>query len=150
MINDFATAKETLNQFRETGIRLDLDDFGVGYSSLNYLQQLPIDCLKLDRSLISEIDQNLEQRRIVECVVRLGKVLGLCVIAEGIETVEQLQTVIDLGCDYGQGYLFAKPAPVDRVIEILIDELAGKGPMLDLVRTGAIVSRNKSDLCNVL
>ncbi len=100
------------HRLRDFGIRLMIDDFGTGYSSLSYLQRLPIDTLKVDRSFISRIHEEPESNRnIVEAIVSLAHKLGMSVVAEGIETPEQKAVLLEMGCDYGQGYLFARPMP---------------------------------------
>ncbi|WP_206603123.1 GGDEF/EAL domain-containing response regulator [Leptolyngbya ohadii] len=100
-----------LNQLRQIGVQLAIDDFGTGYSSLSYLHRLPIDTLKIDRSFISKIDQDGEQLAIVRTIITLAWNLGMEVIAEGIETPKQLAQLKALRCEYGQGFLFAKPSP---------------------------------------
>jgi diguanylate cyclase (GGDEF)-like protein/PAS domain S-box-containing protein len=116
-------AEETIrltHRLRDFGIRLMIDDFGTGYSSLSYLQRLPIDTLKIDRSFISRIHQQPESNRnIVEAIVSLAHKLGMSVVAEGIETPEQHAILLDMACDYGQGYLFAKPMPNTEVEEMM-------------------------------
>ena len=119
LIEDLTQAKLALQTLRQGGVRVALDDFGSGYSSLNYIHQFPIDCLKLDRSLISNINSSSNLSCIVECVVDLGKKLGLSIVAEGIETTDQSNAIRELGCDYGQGYLFAKPIPLAELIILL-------------------------------
>ncbi len=116
-------AEETIrltHRLRDFGIRLMIDDFGTGYSSLSYLQRLPIDTLKIDRSFISRIHQQPESNRnIVEAIVSLAHKLNMSVVAEGIETPEQHAILLDMACDYGQGFLFARPMPkadVDKMI----------------------------------
>ncbi len=108
-------AEETIrltHRLREFGIRLMIDDFGTGYSSLSYLQRLPIDTLKIDRSFISRIHQQPDSNRnIVEAIISLAHKLDMSVVAEGIETPEQHAILLDMACDYGQGYLFARPMP---------------------------------------
>jgi len=91
------------------GVKLSLDDFGTGYSSLSILQRLPFDTLKIDRSFVSEVGENGENSEILQTIISLAKNLKMRVIAEGIETIPQLNLLQNLGCDYGQGYLFAKP-----------------------------------------
>ncbi|MEM7784209.1 MAG: EAL domain-containing protein, partial [Planctomycetota bacterium] len=101
----------------------------VGYSSLNYLRQLPFDIIKLDRSLITEICECEKQRKIVEAVIMLGRSLGLLMVGEGIETEKQKLTVKEMGFDYGQGYLFAKPVPfVEAMSLIAADVLFSMAP----------------------
>lgn len=100
---------DSLLRLRSLGIHISLDDFGTGYSSLNYLQNLPIDTLKIDRSFINKLAANEEQGKIVETILMLGGNLGIDVVAEGIETEEQLKKLRMMHCRRGQGYYFAKP-----------------------------------------
>ncbi len=109
------TPARTLAALRELGVQVLLDDFGTGYSSLSYLRQFPVDVLKIDRSFIAELGERPEASAIVEAIVGMGHALGLDVLAEGIETEDQAREVARLGCDLGQGYLFAKPAPADAM-----------------------------------
>jgi len=108
-----------LRELKALGVRLSIDDFGTGYSSLCRLRQFPVDTLKIDRSFVSKMDQNRETQEIVRIIVTLAHNLGLGVVAEGIEDQQQLDMLRDLGCEFGQGYLFSKPASPD-VIERLI------------------------------
>ena len=98
-----------LNQLRELGIQLSIDDFGTGYSSLSYLHRFPVNNLKVDRSFISGMSLGDENLEIVRSITMLARNLGMEVIAEGIETKEQLAQLRALSCGYGQGYLFSKP-----------------------------------------
>jgi len=109
LMENAESAIETLKQLRQLGIQLAIDDFGTGYSSLSYLHRLPIDTLKIDRSFTSKIDFDGEQLAIVRTIITLAWNLGMEVIAEGIETSKQLAQLRALRCEYGQGYLFAKP-----------------------------------------
>ncbi|MEA5576485.1 putative bifunctional diguanylate cyclase/phosphodiesterase [Anabaena sp. UHCC 0451] len=99
-----------LQEFRAAGIQICIDDFGTGYSSLSYLRDLPIDILKIDRSFISRIEDE-KNLGIVTAIITLANTLGLDVIAEGVETISQMQLLRSLGCKYGQGYLFSKAMP---------------------------------------
>jgi EAL domain-containing protein (putative c-di-GMP-specific phosphodiesterase class I) len=107
-----------LQTLRDKGVSLQIDDFGTGYSSLSYLHQLPLDSLKIDRSFITQLGSGKEGQ-IVETIISLARSLGLSVVAEGIETKAQLAALQKLGCDYGQGFLFAKPMPVEGLEGLL-------------------------------
>lgn len=98
-----------LDQLANLGVKLSLDDFGTGYSSLGRLSNLPLDTLKIDRSFVHNLNLEPENSKIIQTMIELGHQLNLAVVAEGIETPDQLKMLRDLGCDYGQGYLFAKP-----------------------------------------
>ncbi len=112
-----------LRALREMGVRLVLDDFGTGYSSLSYLRNLPLDGIKLDRSFVTGLGVNDSNLPIVQAVVSLAHGLGIEVVAEGIETVEEAAALRDLGCDRGQGYVYSRPLPVAEVTRLL-----GGGP----------------------
>jgi diguanylate cyclase (GGDEF)-like protein len=111
---------ECLGQWKELGVRIAIDDFGTGYSSLSYLSRLPVDRLKLDRSLIHNLTTTRKDAAIVRSIIALGKDLGVSVIAEGVETEEQFRMLRDLGCLQVQGYLFARPAPPQDVQGLLM------------------------------
>jgi len=110
-----------LKQIKETGVQISIDDFGTGYSSLSYLHRFPIDLLKVDQSFVSAMESNSENGEIVRTVIALAKALKLKVVAEGIESIHQFHQLRILGCEYGQGYLFAKALPA-RDIENLLDD----------------------------
>jgi len=109
-----------LSELKALGVRLDIDDFGTGYSSLSRLQRFSVDTLKIDRSFISNMDQDLETHEIVRIIVMLAHNLGLRVAAEGVETQEQLDMVKHVGCELAQGYLFSKPADAATIEQLLI------------------------------
>ena len=102
-----------INRLRSLGIELSLDDFGTGYSSLSYLHRLPVNYLKVDRSFVSRMTESEENHEIVRTIIKLAQNLKMKVVAEGIETEEQLAQLKKLGCDHGQGYLFSKPLPAE-------------------------------------
>ena len=107
-----------LTRLRALGVRLVLDDFGTGYSSLSYLRHLPLDTIKIDRSFVAGVDQPAD-RSIVEAVVALAHGLGIGVVAEGIETSDQLKVLRTIGCDVGQGFLFAAALPPDEATRLI-------------------------------
>ncbi|MEO7241132.1 MAG: EAL domain-containing protein [Sphingomicrobium sp.] len=106
---------DTLTRFRIKGIGLAIDDFGTGYSSLSQLRQLPFTEVKIDRSFIADATRERDSRLIIQSIVDLAHALGLTATAEGVETVEQLRLVRDLGCDLVQGYLLSLPLPPDEL-----------------------------------
>jgi predicted signal transduction protein with EAL and GGDEF domain len=112
-------ARDTLQRLRAIGVRLAIDDFGTGYSSLAYLSTLPIDSLKIDRSFISALDKGAENVEIVRAVLTLGGALAKRVVAEGIETQQQLATLRRLGVPVGQGYLLSRPLRPEQVPALL-------------------------------
>ena len=100
-----------LDAFRAAGMQVALDDFGTGYSSLSYLRKFNIDFLKIDQSFVANLSPDGPDQALCEAVILLAHKLGLKVVAEGIETREQFELLTAAGCDYGQGYLFARPLP---------------------------------------
>ncbi len=110
-MSDAQATGVTLRALHELGVRVALDDFGTGYSSLAYLSQLPLDVIKIDRSFVAGLHDSPANLAIVRAVIGLAQALGIAVIAEGIEREDQLTALRDLGCDRGQGYLFARPQP---------------------------------------
>jgi diguanylate cyclase (GGDEF)-like protein len=119
-MEDVKATAATLRELKSLGVSLAIDDFGTGYSTLSYLKRYPVDTLKLDRSLIEEIGRDRGDTAIVRAVIAFAKTLNLQVIAEGIETSEQLVQLRALGCDLGQGYYFSRPLPGDAA-EALFD-----------------------------
>jgi len=108
-IRDPEAAAATLARLRDIGVRLALDDFGTGYASLGYLQQLPFDVIKLDRSFVAGLGTSTRTERIVDAVARIAHGLGARLVAEGVESAVQLARLRDIGCDEGQGYLLGRP-----------------------------------------
>jgi len=108
----------TLHRLRDMGVRLVLDDFGTGYSSLAYLKHLPLDTIKIDRTFVAGLDGEAD-RSIVEAVIALAHGLRISVVAEGIETEAQFEILREMGCDTGQGYLFARPLPEPDAARLL-------------------------------
>ncbi|MDF1761519.1 MAG: EAL domain-containing protein [Coxiellaceae bacterium] len=113
------TTEQALQHLHDFGIRIDIDDFGTGYSSLSHLKRLPIDGLKIDKGFVMDIPSDENDAAIIRAIISLAKGLDLDVIAEGVETEEQLQFLIDNGCNQGQGYYLSKPLSFDQAIELL-------------------------------
>jgi len=114
-------AIKIMNRLRILGVEMSLDDFGTGYSSLSYLHRLPVSYLKIDRSFINQMVENGENREIVHTIIKLAQNLKMKVVAEGIETADQLEHLSHLQCDYGQGYFFSRPLAAGAV-EAFIEE----------------------------
>ena len=111
IIQDKVRSLHALRQIRELGVTIAIDDFGTGYSSLDTLRSFPFDRIKLDRSFMNELDHSQQARAIIRAVLALGKSLDISVLAEGVETQEQLRLLQSEGCDEAQGYFFGRPAP---------------------------------------
>jgi diguanylate cyclase (GGDEF)-like protein len=120
LIDNPEAAKSRLDDLRALGVKLALDDFGAGYSSLTYLRRLPFDKLKVDRGFVAALDHSANAGVIIQAIISLGRALNLSILIEGIETEEQRTLVRLAGCDEMQGYLFARPSPreeIDRMVE---------------------------------
>ncbi len=124
-------AQDVLHCLDRIGVHLSTDDFGTGYSSLSYLQSFPFDRLKIDRSFVDRIGKNKKSDAIVKTILMLGTNLGMEVVAEGIETIEQLEFLQDLDCRYGQGFYFSRPVDAAEA-EGLINTLAGERYLLPI------------------
>jgi diguanylate cyclase (GGDEF)-like protein/PAS domain S-box-containing protein len=119
LMDDLENATKTLNNLNALGIKLSIDDFGTGYSSLAYIKLLPVDILKIDRSFIIGLPYDVQDNAIVKVIVMLAQALNLKVVAEGVETEEQLNFLIENHCDYIQGYYYSKPVPSTDFICLL-------------------------------
>ena len=120
LVGDLDLARRLLDELIGLGVSLALDDFGTGYSSLRHLQALPFRKIKIDQSFVAGLGDGAESDKIIAAVVGLGHSLGLRVVAEGVETEQVAEAVRVLGCDIGQGWLFGRPGPADR-IEAMLD-----------------------------
>ena len=118
-MDDVEASIDVLLQLKALNLKLGIDDFGTGYSSLSYLHRFPIDTLKVDRSFIMEMESTEGSAELVKTIVALGHNLGMNVVAEGIETESQSDKLRALQCEYGQGYLFAKPLTVEAASDLL-------------------------------
>ena len=115
-MEDIKATQRAFEGLARIGVYLSIDDFGTGYSSLSYLRQLPARQLKIDRSFVNDLAMSADARAVVDAVVRLAHALGLKVVAEGVETSEQRDILIELGCDELQGFYFARPMPADTLL----------------------------------
>jgi diguanylate cyclase (GGDEF)-like protein len=119
LMEDINTAAQHLLSLRRSGALIAIDDFGTGYSSLSYLKSLPLDKIKIDKSFVQDLLEDEDDATIVRAIIQLGKSLGMQVIAEGVETVEQEAYIIAQGCNEGQGYLYSKPLPARELTTYL-------------------------------
>jgi diguanylate cyclase (GGDEF)-like protein/PAS domain S-box-containing protein len=121
LIHDTDAAIEKLSRLKDFGVRIAVDDFGTGYSSLGYLKRFPIDILKIDKSFIDGVGSSAEEAAIAHAIIKLGGSLGLEVVAEGIEEMEQVDALQSLRCERGQGFFFSKPVDAETMGEILAE-----------------------------
>src|ERR1700683_1661141 len=136
-MQDAERTARILNELKAFGLCTSIDDFGTGFSSLSYLSRLPLDILKLDRSFVAGMENNKESRQVVHTVISLGHSLGMDVVAEGIETLEQANELRSLGCQYAQGYFFSKPVTqtcAEALLESGVREPDVLGTMAELSR----------------
>lgn len=125
MMGDVDQAERILGQLKELGVHVAVDDFGTGFSSLAYLKRFPVDALKIDREFVMGLGSVDEDTAFVRSIISLADALGLSVVAEGVETIEQADSLLRLGCQRAQGFYFARPAPVDALLEMVAAELKG-------------------------
>jgi EAL domain-containing protein (putative c-di-GMP-specific phosphodiesterase class I) len=123
LLRDGDEAVRRLGDLSRLGVNLAIDDFGTGYSSLSYLKRLPVDVLKIDRDFIADVDRDPASSAIVRAIVQLAHDLGSAVVAKGVETADQHEQVTLLGCDFYQGYYFARPSSASDVVARLAAEL---------------------------
>jgi EAL domain-containing protein (putative c-di-GMP-specific phosphodiesterase class I) len=128
-----ADGLETLAEMRALGVGVQIDDFGTGYSSISYLRRLPVDTVKVDRTLIANIATDPQEYRFAEAILRLIDSVGLRAVVEGIETAEQHRQLLRLGCRFGQGYYFSRPVPAAQMTAMLVGR-----PMLGLQRNSGV------------
>ena len=113
-MENVTTTIELLHAIKALGLSLSVDDFGTGYSSLNYLYRFPIDKLKIDQSFVKDMLEDVNNLAITKAIIGLGHTLGLKVVAEGVERLEEMRILSAAGCDEFQGYLFGKPMPAEE------------------------------------
>jgi EAL domain-containing protein (putative c-di-GMP-specific phosphodiesterase class I) len=119
LLDDTAFMEHSLKQLKGLGLQLILDDFGVGFSSLGYLKRLPLSMIKLDRSFVENVTDSPHDAAIVRAVSQMADSIGIGVVAEGVETQDQVRMARDLGCGYAQGFHFARPVPASEVGDLL-------------------------------
>jgi diguanylate cyclase len=119
VLRDLEAAVQQVSLTRELGIRVDLDDFGTGYSSMALLRQLPLDGIKIDRSFVRDVVADPHDATLVGAMVDLARRLGLGVVAEGVESVEQADVLSGLGCEKAQGYLWSRAVPFDELVALV-------------------------------
>lgn len=124
LIKDPSSAKTILGKLKDLGATIALDDFGTGYSSLSYLHQFPIDAIKIDRSFVSQLKSDTKSVDIIKAIVGIADSFKVEVIAEGIESEIEMHTLRSIGCHYGQGFFFGKPAPKEEVLSSLFSDAA--------------------------
>ncbi|MDQ9169872.1 PAS domain S-box protein [Oxalobacteraceae bacterium R-40] len=130
LLHASARVEDKLTRYQNAGVEIALDDFGTGYSSMSYLQKFHIDYVKIDQSFVQNIGTDPNSRTIAETIIMMAHKLGQKVIAEGIETEEQLDFLKRVGCDYGQGYYFSYPVPAERLVRTLAgDQQSQRWPM---------------------
>jgi EAL domain-containing protein (putative c-di-GMP-specific phosphodiesterase class I) len=137
MLPDPQQAVKLLRNLKAMGVRLTIDDFGTGYSSLAYLKRLPIDCVKIDASFIRGIPVDASDVAITETILAMAASLGLKVVAEGVETTDQVRFLERRGCDEMQGYYFSKPLPAEDLAAYLEE----RGAALEETRRGEASGR---------
>jgi diguanylate cyclase (GGDEF)-like protein/PAS domain S-box-containing protein len=120
-VRTLASNTAVLNHLRKLGVRISIDDFGMGYSWLSYLKRLPADSIKIDRSFVKGFGEDAEDTAIVRMIIELAHTLGMEVVAEGVESKEQARLLQEIGCDFAQGYLFSKPLPPEAALKFLAD-----------------------------
>jgi EAL domain-containing protein (putative c-di-GMP-specific phosphodiesterase class I) len=123
LMEDAEFAEDLLTALHERGVRVNVDAFGTGFSSLRFLQRFPIAALKIDRSFLRALDRDAHNRGVVESISALGRCMGIDVIAQGIESLEQLSELRRLGVRYAQGYLFAEPLDPDSATDLVLERL---------------------------
>jgi diguanylate cyclase (GGDEF)-like protein len=124
VMGDVDAAIDLMLRLKSLNLKLGIDDFGTGYSSLSYLHRFPMDTLKVDKSFVGRLEDSNEDRAIIHTILTLGQKLGMEVVAEGVETIEQVNLLKAEGCDYGQGYYFAKPLPCEAAQAFLKQHLS--------------------------
>ena len=119
LMKNIDRAKPLFQKLKELGVKISLDDFGTGYSSLSYINHLPFDVIKIDRSFVAQLHGGNKENPIISIIISLAKTLNIEIVAEGIETIEQLEVLKNMNCSFGQGYYFSKPVSSCQTIEVI-------------------------------
>jgi len=119
LIDDPDNAAATLSRIKDMGLTISLDDFGTGYSSLSYIKRLRPDKLKIDRSFVKDLPDDADDRALTEAIVSIAQALSISVVAEGVETPEQRDYLLGLGCRLQQGYLHGRPLGADKMLALM-------------------------------
>lgn len=119
LMEDIESAVEMLRYLKDTGVTISIDDFGTGYSSLSYLKRLPLDAVKIDRSFVQDLPNNNDDKAITSAIIAMARILGLKVVAEGVESHEQLEWLQEQGCEEMQGFYFGVPLPAREITQML-------------------------------
>jgi len=143
LMDDPELAERVLGELRRLGVKIYLDDFGTGFSSLSYLHRFPVDTLKIDRSFVASLKQGSERPAIIESIVALAKTLGTHVIAEGVETECQARELARLGCTEAQGFFFAHPLPASIAQLRLAERQSGADGLRSLVLPWSSVQKSR-------
>ena len=120
MVDDPASARARLHELKTLGVRISMDDFGTGYSSLASLQDLPLDILKIDKLFVDHVAEDPRRTAFAQAIIRMGKTLGLGLVAEGVENADQAERLQSLGCRFAQGFYFSRPVPAEEIQKMLL------------------------------
>jgi len=119
LMSNISQATVSLDTLSGWGVSVALDDFGKGYSSLSYLQQLALDTIKLDKQFVFDLPKSERDMILAQTIVNMTHNLGKKILAEGVEREDQVQALLEMGCDYGQGFLFGRPMPAEQVASLI-------------------------------
>jgi EAL domain-containing protein (putative c-di-GMP-specific phosphodiesterase class I) len=129
MMFDTSDTVATLEALHDMGVHVSVDDFGTGFSSLSYLQKFAVDRLKIDRSFVVAMEDGDESKSLVSAILAIARTLDIDVVAEGIETTEQAEALLALGCRGAQGYLFGRPSPAGTIEALLLGQAESEGSL---------------------
>lgn len=136
LLSGYSFTRDILDNLSQSGVHLAMDDFGTGYSSLSYLRNYPFDLLKIDQMFVNGMHEDSADYELIQAILAMAKGLGIKVVAEGVETAEQAEVLLNSGCDYAQGYFYSKPIPPDVMSQLLQDQAAAKRAILPLKNSG--------------